>query len=186
MESCLKDLTELSSTQAAVPAGAASVPRERRRWAREVVRRGVFELLYLAANLGVVSGGLLWLYRMMTHQPASRTGLVIGVAAAISLVAYQCARWRAGAIMSLQVEKLTAWLIATIGIALAWGGVCLAFAVGALRWFGVAGVYSWTIGAMAGFCGVLYIVAGEWSGLAECLALPAVAKKSAEEDPTIA
>ena len=182
----MKDLTELNSTQAAVPAGADSIPRKKRRWAREVVRRGVFELLYLAANLGVAISGLLWLYRRLTHQPASRIGLFVGVAAAISLLAYQCARWRAGAIMLQQVEKLTAWLIATLGIALVWGGICLAFTVGALRWFGVAGIYSWTLGAMAALCGVVYMVAGEWSELEDCLALPAAAEKSTEEDPTIA
>ena len=182
----MKDLTELNSTQAAVPAGADSIPRKKRRWAREVVRRGVFELLYLAANLGVAISGLLWLYRRLTHQPASRIGLFVGVAAAISLLAYQCARWRAGAIMLQQVEKLTAWLIATLGIALVWGGICLAFTVGALRWFGVAGIYSWTLGAVAALCGVVYMVAGEWSELEDCLALPAAAEKSTEEDPTIA
>ena len=182
----MKDLTELDSTQAAVPADADSIPRKKRRWAREVVRRGVFELLYLAANLGVALSGLLWLYRLLTHQPAARIGLFVGVAAAISLLAYQCARWRAGAIMLQQKEKLTAWLVATLGIALAWGGICLAFTVGALRWFGVTGIYSWTIGAMAALCGVVYIVAGEWGELADCLALPAATEKSAEEDPTIA
>jgi hypothetical protein len=182
----LKDLTELNSTQAAVPAGADSIARKKRRWAREVVRRGVFELLYLAANLGVGLSGLLWLYRLLTHKPASRIGFFVGVAAAISLLAYQCARWRTGAIMLLQVEKLTAWLIATLGIALVWGGICLAFTVGALRWFGVAGIYSWTLGTTAALCGVVYIVAGEWSELAECLALPATAEKSTEENPTIA
>ena len=182
----MNDLTELNSTQAAVPAGADSIPRKKRRWAREVVRRGVFESLYLAANLGVAISGLLWLYRRLTHQPASRIGLFVGVAAAISLLAYQCARWRAGAIMLQQVEKLTAWLIATLGIALVWGGICLAFTVGALRWFGVAGIYSWTLGAMAALCGVVYMVAGEWSELEDCLALPAAAEKSTEEDPTIA
>jgi hypothetical protein len=181
----LKDLTELDSTQAAVPADADSIPRKNSRWAREVVRRGVFELLYLAANLGVVLGGLLWLYRLLTHQPASRIGLFVGVAAAISLLAYQCARWRAGAIMLQQVEKLTAWMIATLGIALVWGGICLAFTVGALRWFGVAGIYSLTLGAVAALCGVVYIVAGEWSELEDCLALPAAAEKSTEQDPTI-
>jgi hypothetical protein len=186
MGSCLNDLTESNSTQTAVPAGTDSVWREKRRWAREVVRRGVFELLYLAANLGAALSGLLWLYRLLTHKPASRIGLFVGVAAAISLVAYQCARWRAGTIMSRQVEKLTAWLIATLGIALVWGGICLAFTVGALRWFDVAGIYSWTIGAMAALGGVAYIVAGEWSELADCLALPAVAEKSTEKDPTIA
>jgi hypothetical protein len=182
----LKDLTELNSTQAAVPAVADSIARKKRRWAREVVRRGAFELLYLAANLGVALSGLLWLYRLLTHKPASRIGLFVGVAAAISLLAYQCARWRAGAIMLQQKEKLTAWLVATLGIALAWGGICLAFTVGALRWFGVTGIYSWTIGAMAALCGVVYIVAGEWGELADCLALPAATEKGAEEDPTIA
>jgi len=88
--------------------------------------------------------------------------------------------------MSRQVEKLTAWVIATLGIALAWGGICLAFTVGALRWFNVAGIYSWAIGAIAALCGVVYIVAGEWSELADCLALPTVAEKSTEQDPTIA
>ena len=182
----MKDLTELNSTHAALPVGEGSIPRTQRRWAREVVRRGVFELLYLAANLSLVSGGLLWLYRLLTHQPAARIGFFAGIAAAVSLLAYQCARWGAGAIMSQQVEKLTAWLIATLGIALAWGGICLAFTVGALRWFGVAGIYSWTVGAMAALCGLVYIVAGERSELAHCLAPPAAAEKSTEEDPTIA
>jgi hypothetical protein len=182
----LTDLTELNSTPAAARAGADSVPREKGRWAREVVRRGVFEMLYLAANLGVALSGLLCLYRLLTHQPASRIGVFVGLAAAVSLVAYQCARWRASTIMSQQVEKLTAWMIATLGIALAWGGICLAFTVGALRWFDVAGSYSWTIGAMAALGGVVYIVVGEWSDLADCLAPPAVAGRSAEEDTTTA
>jgi hypothetical protein len=186
MESCLKELTELNGTQAAVPAGGDAALREKRRWAREVVRRGLFELLYLAANLGVALSGLLWLYRLLTHQPGSRIGLFVGVAAAISLLAYQCARWRASAIMSRQVEKLTAWLIATLGIGVVWGAICLAFTVGALRWFDVAGIYSWTIGAVAAVCGVVYIVAGEWSELADCLARPAFAEKSTEQDPTMA
>ena len=182
----MKDLTELNSTPAAARADADSVPREQGRWAREVVRRGVFEMLYLAANLGVALSGLLWLYRLLTLQPASRIVVFVGVAAAVSLVAYQCARWRASAIMSRQVEKLTAWMIATLGIALAWGATCLAFTVGALRWFGAAGFYSWTVGAMAALGGVVYIVVGEWSELSDCLTLPAVAERSTEEDPTTA
>jgi hypothetical protein len=181
----LDDLTESNSTQATLPAGTDSVPRDEGRWAREIVRRGVFELLYLAANLGVALSGLLWLYRLLSHRPASRIGVFVGVAAAVSLLAYQCARWRASAIMSRQVEKLTAGLIATLGIALAWGGICLAFAVGVLRWFDVAAIYSWTVGAMAALAGVVYIVAGEWSELADCVALPAVAAESTEKTPTI-
>lgn len=182
----MTDLTESISTRAAVAADADSVPREKRRWAREVLRRGLFELIYLAANLGVAILGLLWLYRLLAHEPASRVGLFLGVAAAVSLTAYQCARWRAGIIMLLQVERLTAWTIATLGIALVWGGICLAFTVGALRWFDTAGSYSWTIGAAAALCGFVYIVAGEWSELGECLALPAAAETTTEADPTSA
>src|SRR5258708_21863733 len=127
----------------------------------------------MAANLGLALSVLLWLYRLLTHKPASRIGLFVGVAAAISLLAYQCARWRAGAIMLQQVEKLTAWMIATLGIALVWGGICLAFTVGALRWFGVAGIYSWTLGAMAALCGVVFIVAGGGGGFENLVALAA-------------
>jgi hypothetical protein len=188
-ESCLKDLTELNKTRPTVQTGADSVARashEERRWAGEVLRRGVFELLYLAANLGVASCVLLWLYRLLAHKPASRIGLILVIAAAISLTAYQCARWRASALMSLQFEKLTAWVIATLGIALVGGGISLAFIVGALRWFSVPGMYSWSIGGTVGLCVFLYMVAGEWRELADCLALPSVAEKTAAIDPTIA
>jgi len=184
----LKDLTELNSMQPTVQAGAHPVARSRqeRRWAREVLRRGVFELLYIAANFGVAGSGLLWLYRLLAHKPASRPGLVLVIAAVISLTAYQCARWRAGALMSQQVEKFTAWAIATLGIALAGGGISLAFITGSLRWFSVPSIYSWSIGATAGLCVFVYIVAGERHELAGCLALPSVAEKSAAIGPTIA
>lgn len=188
-ESCLTDLTELNSTRPTVQAGADSVARashQERRWAVEVLRRGVFELLYLAANLGVVSSVLLWLYRLLAHKPASRIGLVLVIAAAISLTAYQCARWRASALMSLQVEKLTAWVIATLGIALVGSGISLAFIAGALRWFSMPGIYSWSIGGAVGLCVFVYMVAGEWRELTDCLALLSVAEKTAAIDATIA
>jgi hypothetical protein len=183
----LKDLTELNSTRPAVQAAhpVARVSQERL-WAREVLRRGVFELLYLAANFAVVGSGLLWLYRLLAHKPASRPGLILVIAALVSLTAYQCARWRAGALMSRQVEKLTAWAIATLGIALLGGGISLAFITGSLRWFSVPGVYSWSIGGAVSVCVFVYMVAGEWHELADCLALPLGAEKSAAIDPTIA
>jgi heme/copper-type cytochrome/quinol oxidase subunit 3 len=182
----LQDLTESNGTRSADAAGGDSLPREQRRWAREVLRRGLFELLYLAANLSIGILCLFWLYRLLAHKPAARTALFLGLAAVISLLAYQAARWRVGIIMSRQVERLTAWLIATLGMALVWGGICLAFTVGALRWFDMAGRYSWTIGTVAALCGFIYIVAGEWSELGHCLALPAAAEKTTEADPTIA
>lgn len=161
-------------------------PAVRRRWAREVLRRGLFELLYLVANLGVAGSGLLWLYRLLAHKPASRTGLILVIVAAISLTAYQCARWRASAPMSQQVEKLTAGVIATLGIALVGGGICLAFIAGVLRWFSLPGIYSWTVGGAAALCVFAYMVAGEWRELADCLAQPSVAEEAPSIDPTVA
>ena len=75
--------------------------------------------------------------------------------------------------MSRQVEKFTAWLLATLGMALVWSGICLAFVYGAFRWFSMPGTYGWSIGGIAGFFGFAYVVLGEWSDLGDCLALPA-------------
>jgi len=145
---------------------------EERRWGHEVLRRGLFESLYLGANLAIAIFGLVWLVRLLSHEPASRTGLLLAAAVAVSVAAYHSARWRASAPMLRQVEKFTAWLVATLGMALVWGGICLAFAYGAFRWFSMPGIYGWSIGGIAGFCGFAYIVIGEWSDLGDCLALP--------------
>lgn len=146
---------------------------DERRWRREVLRRGLFEALYLGANLTIAIAGLLWLVRLLSRAPAFKTGLLLAAAVVVSMAAYHLARWRASAPMSRQVENFTAWLIATLGMALVWGGICVAFTYGAFRWFSVSVNYSWPIGAIAGFCGFTYIVAGEWSDLGDCLALPA-------------
>lgn len=184
----MKDLTGSSTTGVAAGAGAtadaaAAVPRDLRaaqRWAREVLRRGFLELLYLGSSLAIVGGILVWLYRLLTRQPVLQTGLFLAAAAGISLIAYHFARWRASAGMSRQVEKFTAWLIATLGLALVWGGICFAFIFGALRWFSAPATTSWIIGAAAGLCGFAYMVAGERSELGACLALPAAANQSDE------
>jgi heme/copper-type cytochrome/quinol oxidase subunit 3 len=160
----------------AAEAGAVAVApntREARRWAREVLRRGVLELLYLISSLAIAGGTLLWLYQWLTRNPARKTGLIVAAAVGISLVAYHFARWRASAAMSRQVEELTASLIVTLSIALVWGGICCAFVFGALRWFSATGMVSSLIGGTAGLCGFVYIVAGEWSELSGCLRLPA-------------
>lgn len=159
---------------------AAREALEERRWGREVLRRGLFELAYLGANLAIAILGITWLIRLVSHAPASRTGMFLAAAAVLSLAAYHCARWKASALMSRQVENLTAWLIATLGMALVWGGICLAFTYGALRWFSVPGVYGWSIGGIAGLFGFAYIVKGEWGDLGDCLALPGVM----EAEPT--
>lgn len=185
----MKDLTRSSGTGAAIGADAAVVagdPREERRWAREVLRRGVLELLYLGSNLAIVGGGLLWVYRLLRHKPALQTGLLLVAAVGVSLSAYHFARWRASAIMSRQVEKLAAWLIATFGLALVWGGICFAFTFGALRWFSAPGAASWITGTTAALCGFAYMVAGEWSELSDCLALPATANLNRPTDETAA
>jgi hypothetical protein len=172
----VKDPTVSSSTGAAVDAGAAPIAndlRAERRWAREVLRRGILESVYLGANLAIAGGSLLWLYRLLTHKPALLTGLLLAAVVGISLFAYHFARWRASAAMSRQVEKLMAWLIATLGMALVWGGICFAFTFGALRWFGVPAMAGWIISGTAAFFGFVYMVAGEWSELGGCLALPA-------------
>ena len=147
--------------------------RQERRWGREVLRRGLLESLYLGANLAIVIFGLLWLIRLLSRAPASRTGLLLAAAVVVSIAAYHCARWKASAPISRQVEKLTAWLIATLGMALVWGGICFAFTYGAFRWFSAPGFYGWSFGGIAGLCGFAYIVMGEWSDLGDCLALPA-------------
>jgi hypothetical protein len=178
----VKDLTGLHSTEAKGDARPAAV----RHWAREVLRRGVFELLYLGSNLAVAGGGLLWLYRLLTRKPALDTGLFLAAAMAVSLCAYHLARWRASETMSRQVEKLTAWLIATVGITLAWGGICFAFTFGVLRWLNAPGTISWIIAGTAGFCALAYMVAGEWSELRDCLAFPAGAGQERQSDETAA
>lgn len=141
----MKEAKGSDGTGAAVGADAAAArgPREERRWAREVLRRGVFELLYLASNLAIVGGAFFWLYRLLVHKPALPTGLSLAAAVGVSLFAYHFARWGASALMSRQVEKFAAWLIATFAIALVWGGICFAFTFGALRWLSVPGTQSW-------------------------------------------
>jgi hypothetical protein len=185
----VKDLTGSSTIGAAADAGAAAVPRDLReaqRWAREVLRRGLLESLYLGSSLAIVAGILAWLYRLLLHKPALQTGLFLAAAAGISLIAYHFARWRASAGMSRQVEKFTAWLIAMFGIALVWGGICFAFIFGALRWFSAPAAASWIIGGAAGFCGFAYMVAGEWRELGDCLALPAAANRNTQSDESTA
>jgi hypothetical protein len=150
----------------------ASTVRQRR-WRREVLRRGLFEALNLGANFAIAIFALLWLDRLLSRAPASKTGLFLAVAVVVSIAAYHFARWKASALMSRQVEKFTAWLAATLGMALVWGGICLAFTYGAFRWFSVSGIYSWAIGAITGCCGFAHVVLGEWSDLEDCLALPA-------------
>ena len=191
----MKDLTGSNSTEADADAGSAAVPRQEcverearvaRRWAREVLRRGVFESLYLGSNLAIAGGGLWWLYQLLTRKPALNTGLFLAAAAGVSLCAYHLARWRASATMSRQVEKLTAWLIATLGVALLWCGICFAFSFGILRWLSAPGTASWIIGGAAGLCGFAYLVAGEWRELRDCLALPAAVKQDRQSDETAA
>lgn len=167
-------------------AAAARAPREESRWGREMLRRGVLESLYLGSNIAIAGGVLLWLYELLTHKPALQTGFFLAMAAAISIFAYHFARWRASAAMSRQVEKLTAWLIATLGMALVWGGICFAFTFGALRWFSAPGATSWIIAGVAGLCGFAYMVAGEWSELGDCLRLPAAASQSRQADESAA
>jgi len=183
------DLTESNSVGSAVDSSVeagARKAREAQRWAREVLRRGVLELLYLASNLAIAGGGLLWLYQLVTHRPALKTGLIVAAAVGISLFAYHFARWRASATMSRQVERLTASLIVTLGIALVWGVICCAFIFGAFRWFSASGTLSWIIGGTAGSCGFAYIVAGEWRDLSGCLALPAAEIQNRQSDESIA
>lgn len=171
----MKDLTVSNSARSAADGHAAAVVRNARdaqRWAREVLRRGVLELLYLGSNLAIAGSGLLWLYQLLTRKPALKTGLVVAAALAISLFAYHFARWRASATMSRHVEKLAASMIVALSMALAWGGICCAFAFGALRWFSAPGTVSWIVGGTAGLCGFAHMVATEWRDLSDCLALP--------------
>jgi hypothetical protein len=188
----VKDVTGLNSTEA--DAGVAANPRQEvarearavPRWAREVLRRGVFELLYLGSNLAIAGGGLLWLYQLLTRKPAASAGLFLATAVALSLCTYHLARWRASVTVSRQVEKLTAWLIATLGIALVCGGICFAFTFGLLRWLSAPGTPSWIIGGTAGICGLVYMVAGEWSELRACLTLPGGANQERQADESAA
>jgi hypothetical protein len=180
----VKDLTGSSTTGAAADA-AAAVPRDLReaqRWAREVLRRGFLESLYLGSSLAIVGGILVWLYRLLMHKPALQSGLFLAAAAGISLIAYHFARWRASAGMSRQVEKFTAWLIAAFGVALVWGAICFAFTFGALRWFSAPAPARWIIGATACLCGFACMVAGEWRELGDCLARPAAANENRQPD----
>jgi hypothetical protein len=183
----VKDLTGSSMAEAAVNAGAVTPdPREEQRWAREVLRRGVLELLFLGSNLAIAGGALLGLYQLLTHKPALQTGLVFSAAVSSSLFAYHFARWRASATMSRQVEKLTACLIATFGIALVWGGICFAFTFGVLSWFGAPGGANWIVAGILGLCGFAYLVAGEWGELDDCLALPTSANQNRQSDQSTA
>ena len=171
----MKDARASNSAGAAVEAAAAVTrePREERRRAREVLRRGALELLYLGSNVAIVGGILLWGYRLLTNKPALQTGLSLAAAVGVSLAAYHFARWRASSVMSHQVEKLTACAIATLGMALVWGGICFAFSFGALRWFSATAAATWIFAAAAGLCGFAYLVRGEWSELRDCWAPPA-------------
>jgi hypothetical protein len=178
--------TGSNSTGAALDAESPAVVREELLWARAVLRRGVLEVLYLASNLAIAGAGLLWLYRLLTREPALQIGLCLAAAVGVSLFAYHFARWRASTAMSRQVEKLTAWLIVTLGMASAWGGVCFAFIFGVLRWFSAPGSTSWTFGGAAGLCGFAFMVAGEWSELSDCLALPAAAIEHRNPDESTA
>lgn len=188
----MKDPTGSNGNGAAADAESAAVRhdgrdrRGERRWAREVVRRGVLELLYFGSNLAIAGGGLWWLYRLLTHKPAFHIGFFLAMPVGISLIAYHFARWRTSAAMARQVEKLMAWLFATLAMALVWGGICFAFTFGALRWFSAPEASSWVIGGAAGFCGFAYLVGGEWSELGACLALPAAVKPDRQSDESAA
>jgi len=177
--------TRSNSPGAGLDAESAAVVREELRWAREVLRRGVLEVLYLGSNLAIAGAGLLWLYRLLTHKPALQTGFCLAAAVGTSLFAYHFARWGATAAMSRQVEKLTAWLIVTLGMALVWGGICFAFTFEVLRWLTAPGTTSWIIGGAAGLCGFAYL-AGEWSELSDSLALPAAANQNQNTDESAA
>ncbi|HTB90224.1 MAG TPA: hypothetical protein VK743_19830 [Steroidobacteraceae bacterium] len=191
----MKNFTGFNSTEAEVRADFAADPRRERverdadaarHRAGEVLRRGVFELLYLGSNLTIAGSGLLWLYQLLARKPAVSTGLILATAVALSLCAYQLARWRASASVSRQVEKLTAWLIATLGIALVWGGICFAFTFGVLRWLSAPGTASWIIGGTAGLCGLAYTIAGEWTGLRDCFAPPTGTDQDRQSDESAA
>ena len=193
----MKDITGSNSVGAAAAAAAAAdadasaaaaargAP-EAQRWAREVLRRGVLELLYLGSNLAIAGGAVVWLYQLLTRHPAQKTGLIAAAAMGISLFSYHFARWRASATMSRQVENLTAALIVTLSIALVWGGICCAFIFGALRWFSAPGAVTWISGGAAGVCGFVYILADEWNDLRACLALPAADSRNRQSDESVA
>lgn len=185
----MKDAIRSSSAGAAVATGANAAGRdlrEERRWAGEVLRRGVFELLYLGSIFVILVGGLLCLYQLLTHQPALQTGLILMGVVGISVFAYHLSRWGANEAMSRQVEKLTAWLIATLGMALVFATICFAFTFGALRWFTAPGAASWIIGGVAALCGFVYMLAGEGGELSACLAYPAPRDPNERADESIA
>lgn len=185
----MKDITGSNSVGAAADASAATAARgapEVQSWAREVLRRGVLELLYLGSNLAIAGGALLWLYQLLTRHPAHKAGLIAAAAVGSSLFAYHFARWRASATMSRQVEKLTAALIVTLSMALVWGGICCAFIFGALRWFSAPGTAAWISGGASGICGFVYIMAGEWNDLRACLTFPAADSRNRQSDESVA
>ena len=161
-------------------------PAQKRRWAREVLRRGLFELLYLGSNLAILLCGLGWLYRLLAHAPAARIGALLSVAVALSITCYHCARWRAGILMSRQVEKLIAWAIVTFGMALVWGAICCAIVYTVLRGVGLSVGYVWSAGGLVGLCGFVHMVASDWTGLDDCLALPAAAHVTEQTGPAAA
>lgn len=178
-----------SSGARAFEAGAAAAGRdlrEERRWAGEVLRRGVFELLYLGSIFVILVGGLLCLYQLLTHQPALQTGLILLAVVGLSVFAYHFARWGAGEAMSRQVEKLTAWLIATLGMAFVCAAICFACAFGVLRWFIAPGPASWIIGGAAALCGFIYMLVGEGGEFSACLAYPAPTDPNERADEIIA
>jgi hypothetical protein len=177
--------TGSNSTGAAHDSESAAVVRKESRWAREVLRRGTLEFLYLGSNLAIAGCGLLWLYRLLTHKPAFQAGLCLAAAVGVSLFTYHFARWRASPAMSRQVEKLTPLLI-TLGMALVWGAICIAITFGVLRWFTASGSASWIIAAAAGAAGFTFMVAGEWSEIGDCLTLPAAANQNRHTDESAA
>jgi hypothetical protein len=163
--------------------GSAAVEREapdEGHWSREILRRGLFEVLYLLANLAIAAAGLLWLYRLFMHKPALKIGLVLAAAVGLSLLGYHLARWRASAAVWRQVEKLMASLIAMLGIGLVCGGICFAFTFVMLRWLGAREAVSLTVAGVLGLCGFVYMVDDEWSEFRACLALPATADPEQE------
>lgn len=185
----MKNAIRSSSAGDAVDTDAVEVGRhlrEERRWAGEVLRRGVFELLYLASIFVILVGGLLCLYQLLTHKPALQTGVILMGVVGMSVFAYHFGRWGASEAMSRQVERLTAWLIATLGMALVWAAICFAFTFGALRWFSAPAAASWLIGGAAGLCGFLYMVAGEGGEFSACLAYPGAASQNEGADESIA
>jgi hypothetical protein len=159
---------------------------EEGRWRREVLGRSCWEILCLCANLAIVIGCLLLLFRLLTHQPLSRLGLSLGFAIALSIFSYHRARWGASAIMCRQVEKLTTWVIVTPSVALACGGALFAVAYWLLRLIGTPQLHDLIISGAASVCGFGFAMAGHWSELSEYVSLPSGAYKSTEQELTVA